>query len=60
MEIVIAYSLGKKNKENVTNLSSAVFAQRVMKITFGYDMSVNLQLHDTSYIVSYCIAVIKQ
>ena len=32
-----------KNKKNVINLLPAIFAQRVMKITFGYDtMSVNL------------------
>ena len=44
--------------ENIINLSSAVFAQRVMKITFGYDiMSVNLNLHGNFYVVLYCIAV---
>ena len=30
-------------KENVINLSSAIFVQRVLKITFGYDnISVNI------------------
>ena len=31
------FMLGKKNKKNV-NVSSAVFAQSVMKISFGYDI----------------------
>ena len=55
---IALFSGKKKYKKNIINLPSAVFAQSVMKITFGYDiMPVNLLLHDTVYIVSYCISL---